>query len=188
MANVKISQLPLYTGNTDGTYMIINNSGETTTYKMNVSGITQVFACGSFYNSTSGETFTSGVTYTLGFDTTSISSGVTLSGTSGFTVSNTGVYNITSMQYINRIGAVIISQVFAVWLRVNGIDITNSGCNSSVRDEQQKAQVWQLYLNSGDIINIMFKSEYQNYTRESEQAYNVTGVYQRPTIIINQVA
>jgi hypothetical protein len=34
MANTKISQLPLYTGNTYNGYVIWNNSGETTTYKI----------------------------------------------------------------------------------------------------------------------------------------------------------
>jgi hypothetical protein len=34
MANLKISQLPEYTGNTSGSYLVMNNSGETTTYKV----------------------------------------------------------------------------------------------------------------------------------------------------------
>lgn len=34
MSNVKISQLPEYTGNTSGSWLIMNNSGETTTYKV----------------------------------------------------------------------------------------------------------------------------------------------------------
>ena len=34
MANLKISQLPLYTGDTTGAYLVMNNSGETTTYKV----------------------------------------------------------------------------------------------------------------------------------------------------------
>ncbi len=34
MANVKISQLPTYTGNTQNTWMVINDSGETTSYKV----------------------------------------------------------------------------------------------------------------------------------------------------------
>jgi hypothetical protein len=33
MPNTQISDLPLYTGNTSGSFLIINNSGETTTYK-----------------------------------------------------------------------------------------------------------------------------------------------------------
>jgi cytoskeletal protein CcmA (bactofilin family) len=34
MANVKISQLPEYTGNTSGSWLVMNNSGESTTYKV----------------------------------------------------------------------------------------------------------------------------------------------------------
>jgi hypothetical protein len=34
MANVKISQLPNYTGNTQDTWLVINDSGETTSYKV----------------------------------------------------------------------------------------------------------------------------------------------------------
>ena len=34
MANLKISQLPEYTGNTSGSFLVMNNSGETTTYKV----------------------------------------------------------------------------------------------------------------------------------------------------------
>lgn len=33
MPNIQINNLPLYTGNTNGSYLIMNNSGETTTYK-----------------------------------------------------------------------------------------------------------------------------------------------------------
>ena len=34
MANTKISALPLYTGNTDGTYLVMDNSALTDTYKV----------------------------------------------------------------------------------------------------------------------------------------------------------
>jgi len=34
MANVKISELPEYSGNTTGSWLVMNNSGETTTYKV----------------------------------------------------------------------------------------------------------------------------------------------------------
>jgi len=39
MANVKISNLPLYTGNTDGGYFVFNNSGETESFKINKSEV-----------------------------------------------------------------------------------------------------------------------------------------------------
>ena len=34
MSNLKISQLPEFTGNTSGSYLVMNNSGETTTFKV----------------------------------------------------------------------------------------------------------------------------------------------------------
>jgi hypothetical protein len=34
MANTKISELPLYTGNTNGTFIVINNSGNTESFKV----------------------------------------------------------------------------------------------------------------------------------------------------------
>ena len=34
MANTKISQLPTFTGNTDGTFIVINNSGNTESFKV----------------------------------------------------------------------------------------------------------------------------------------------------------
>jgi hypothetical protein len=34
MPQIKISELPLFTGNTSGSYLVMNNSGETTTYKV----------------------------------------------------------------------------------------------------------------------------------------------------------
>lgn len=57
MANVKISQLPEYTGNTSGSWLIMNNSGETTTYKVQKENIipagSGLFAqTGSFWNTT----------------------------------------------------------------------------------------------------------------------------------------
>lgn len=57
MANVKISQLPEYTGNTSGSWLIMNNSGETTTYKVKKENIVPagggLFAqTGSFWNTT----------------------------------------------------------------------------------------------------------------------------------------
>jgi hypothetical protein len=34
MANILLSNLPTYTGNTDGVYVVMNDSGNTTTYKV----------------------------------------------------------------------------------------------------------------------------------------------------------
>jgi len=55
MPQIKISNLPLYTGNTTGAYLVMNNSGQTTTYK--VTKETLIGASG-----TSGTSGTSGGT------------------------------------------------------------------------------------------------------------------------------
>jgi hypothetical protein len=43
MANTKISELPLYTGNTNGTFIVINNSGNTESFKV----VKETFLSGS---------------------------------------------------------------------------------------------------------------------------------------------
>jgi hypothetical protein len=74
MANKKISQLPLYTGDTTGVYLVMDNAAQTVTYK--VTKETLVGASG-----TSGTSGSSGSSGTSGSNGTSGSSGS--SGTSG---------------------------------------------------------------------------------------------------------
>jgi len=57
MGNTKINQLPLYTGNTSGAFFIMNNSGETTTYKVTKETLFESSSCiftqtESFWNTT----------------------------------------------------------------------------------------------------------------------------------------
>lgn len=85
MANLKISQLPLYTGNTAGFYIPVNNSGETTTYK--ITRETLIGASGTSGSSgSSGSSGTSGSNGSSGSSGTSGSNGS--SGSSGTSGSN----------------------------------------------------------------------------------------------------
>jgi hypothetical protein len=80
MANIILSNLPTYTGNTDGVYVVMNDSGNTTTYKVtkeNLSGTSG--SSGS--SGTSGSSGSSGTSGSSGSSGTSGSSGS--SGTSG---------------------------------------------------------------------------------------------------------
>ena len=83
MANLKISELPLYTGNTTGAYLVMNNSGETTTYKVTRENI--IGASGTSGTSgTSGSSGGTGASGSSGSSGTSGSSGASgSSGTSG---------------------------------------------------------------------------------------------------------
>lgn len=100
MSNLKISQLPEYTGNTNGTWLIMNNSGETTTYKVKKEN--WVFP----YNGTA--TITGSLNVSSSFSTTnySIINGVGI-GNRGLTgVGNIGLggYNLWAGPGNNNIG------------------------------------------------------------------------------------
>jgi hypothetical protein len=60
MADVKISQLPLFTGNTSGSFLVMNNSGETTTYKVKIEN-----ALNSFFVQQDSTIFNPGYKLTL---------------------------------------------------------------------------------------------------------------------------
>ncbi len=77
MASTKISQLPEFVGNPAGTYLVINNAGETITYKIN----RENFIGASGTSGTSGSSGSSGSSGTSGTSGSSGSSGT--SGTSG---------------------------------------------------------------------------------------------------------
>ena len=84
MANTKISELPLYTGNTTGAYLVMNNSGQTTTYKVTRENI--IGASGT--SGTSGSSGSNGSSGSSGAAGASGSSGS--SGTSGTSPSTVG--------------------------------------------------------------------------------------------------
>ena len=78
MSNRKFRDLPLYTGSTTGTYLILNNSSQTTTYKVTKETLFSGFTGGAGSAGTSG---TSGSSGTRGSSGSSGTAGT--SGTSG---------------------------------------------------------------------------------------------------------
>jgi len=85
MANKKFSELPLYTGDTVGAYFIMNDSGETTTYKVireTILGESQTSGT-SGTSGINGSSGTSGVNGTNGSSGSSGTSGIGVNGTSG---------------------------------------------------------------------------------------------------------
>jgi hypothetical protein len=57
MSNLKISQLPSYTGNTSGSWLVMNNSGETTTYKVQRENLLSGYQPSGNYATTGSNTF-----------------------------------------------------------------------------------------------------------------------------------
>jgi hypothetical protein len=87
MSNIKISELPEYTGNTSGSWLVMDNSTQTETFKVlreNIVSTTSGSSGTSGYNGTGGTSGTSGSNGTNGSSGTSGSNGTNgSSGTSG---------------------------------------------------------------------------------------------------------
>ena len=64
MSNVKISSLPSYTGNTSGSWLVMNNSGETTTYKVQRETLLSGFQPSGNYATTGSNVFRGNQTIT----------------------------------------------------------------------------------------------------------------------------
>jgi hypothetical protein len=106
MANIILSNLPTYTGNTDGVYVVMNDSGNTTTYKVtkeNLSG-TSGSSGSSGTSGSSGSSGTSGSSGSSGTKNTKLLNHVPGSTTSG-------PNNVTawSASYTSSGGALIVT-------------------------------------------------------------------------------
>ena len=64
MSNLKISQLPSFTGNTSGSWLVMNNSGETTTYKVQRETLLSGFQPSGNYATTGSNVFRGNQTIT----------------------------------------------------------------------------------------------------------------------------
>jgi hypothetical protein len=113
MSNIKISELPLFTGNTAGAYLVMNNSGQTTTFK--VTKETLIGASGT--SGTSGSSGLDGSSGSSGTSGVSGSSGT--SGSSGIGVSGSSGTSGTS-------GDGIFAQTGSVWNTTRNVGITGS--------------------------------------------------------------
>lgn len=116
------------------------------------------YAYGSFYDTTTQTAALANTAYTMTFNTTDLSAGVTIgSPTSRIYVDRPNVYNIQfSAQLDNTSGG---DHLIHIWLRVNGTDVANSA--SEVRLKGNNAELvaaWNfLYsLNAGDYFELMW--------------------------------
>lgn len=90
---------------------------------------------GSFCDLTDQTAASTTAAYAVAFDTTELSSGVTLSNTSHLNVTNAGIYNLQfSLQFKNTDNA---GHDVDVWIRKNGTNVANS--NSRFHVEQRKS-------------------------------------------------
>jgi hypothetical protein len=150
MANLRISQLPEYTGSATGVYLVMNNSGETATYKVTRENI--IGSSGS--SGTSGNSGTSGT-----------------SGTSGV-VSYTGLITTGSISTTQNItGSLVISG------SVNIISTTALQIGTGSGDEGGEIVLAKAITNTSLTGSGITIDSYQNRIRIFEQGGNARGVF-----------
>lgn len=140
---------------------------------------------GSFCDLTDQTAASTTVAYAVAFNTTELSSGVTLSNTSRLNVTNAGVYNVQfSLQFKNTDNA---GWNVDVWLRKNGTNIANT--NSRFHIEQRKSAgdpshllaALNIFVNmaANDYVEIMWRTE---NTAVSLEHYPTSTTPTRPAI------
>jgi len=121
MANTKISALPLYTGDTTGAYLVMDNSGLTETFKV----LKETLIGSSGTSGSSGSSGTSGSSGSSGTSGSSGSSGTSgISGLSGFTGSWTVTPGTNNYSF-----TVDINNTYNLWALANipnGIIVYNA--------------------------------------------------------------
>jgi hypothetical protein len=116
MSNVKISQLPEYTGNTSGSWLVMNDSGETTTYKVERETLLSGFQPTGNYATTGSNVFRGDQT---------ITGSLNVSG-SQF---NIGDCNVSGNLFLN---GTIGSSLRTIWFAGSGSFASGANINYSV--------------------------------------------------------
>lgn len=112
---------------------------------------------GSFYDTTTQVATTINTATAITFNTTDLSQGVFLSTTSRVMVDTVGIYDFQiSIQLDKTTGG---TAEFYIWLRLNGVDVTDSA--SQLRLQGNNAEVFAALnyffdLKAGDYVEIMF--------------------------------
>jgi hypothetical protein len=163
MANVLISNLPTYTGNTTGVFIPINDSGNTTTYKTTRETLigSQPFVPGAWgsFISTSNQYVTSTTTaYSMSAATQTSGNGVIVSADTRFVVASAGTYNLQFSCQLESTGGGN-TQTVDIWLVINGNNVANSNTQLTGNSNNgRNVAAWNFVepLNAGDYMELKF--------------------------------
>ena len=121
-------------------------------------------------------------------DTTTLSSGVVLSGGTKFVALNPGVYNLQFSAQLNKTSAGL--DEIAIWFRKNGVDIVESNTELFVKKESGAGKLvaaWNYVdqLNANDYLEIAWASADSTYELLYQPAQTVPYVKpSTPSIIV----
>jgi len=125
-----------------------------------------LFNFGQFYDTTT-QSGSAGVAYPMKFDTTDISSGVSIVSSSRITVANTGIYNLQFSAQLNNNGGGGAGNTISIWFRVTGSNVPFSTTNVAViNNSPYVVAAWNYasQLSSGSYIEIMWANDNTNLT------------------------
>jgi hypothetical protein len=118
-------------------------------------GVTNL-AVGTFYDTTT-QTVVTGASASITLNSPVINDGVTLVSNSRVTVTRTGIYNLQfSAQVQTTVGG---SPDVHIWLRKNGIDVSNSNTGVSIQNQNSKyVAAWNFVesLIAGDYLELIW--------------------------------
>jgi hypothetical protein len=118
-------------------------------------GVTNL-GVGTFYDTTT-QTVVTGASASITLNSPVINDGVTLVSNSRVTVTRTGIYNLQfSAQVQTTVGG---SPDVHIWLRKNGIDVSNSNTGVSIQNQNQKyVAAWNFVesLIAGDYLELIW--------------------------------
>jgi hypothetical protein len=142
-------------GSVNGTasYAISASHALTASYASN--GVTNL-GVGTFYD-TSTQTVVAGASASITLNTPVIQDGVIVASNSRVTVTRTGIYNLQfSAQVQTTVGG---SPDIHIWLRKNGVDVSNSNTGISIQNQNQKyVGAWNFVesLIAGDYLELVW--------------------------------
>ena len=125
-----------------------------------------LFNYGQFYDTTT-QSGSAGVAYPMKFNTTDISSGVSIVSSSRITVANSGIYNLQFSAQLNNNGGGGSGNTITIWFRVTGSNVPFSSTNVAViNNSPYVVAAWNYasQLTSGSYIEIMWANDNANLT------------------------
>ncbi len=142
-------------GSITGTASFATSASYALTSSYASNGVTNL-GVGTFYD-TSTQTVVTGASASITLNTPVIQDGVTVASNSRVTVTRTGIYNLQfSAQVQTTVGG---SPDVHIWLRKNGIDVSNSNTGVSIQNQNQKyVAAWNFVesLIAGDYLELVW--------------------------------
>ena len=147
-----------------GTSGSTGTSGSSGTSGTSATGTTKSY--GAFYDTETQPLAAANTPQVMSANTSSLSSGVVLSGGTKFVVLNSGIYNLQFSSQLNKTSSG--TDEIAIWFRKNGVDLPNSNTEMQVPKQGSTGKLvaaWNILeqLNANEYLEIVWASADTTY-------------------------